>query len=110
MLNVELRNVAVQYGTYPAVEDISFDVAGGQFVGIVGPTGCGKSSLLNVVAGPLAAAPGHVCDGGSAGHWSQSRLRLHVPNRRLAALEDCPRQRAARAHPARHAEVQGVGS
>jgi NitT/TauT family transport system ATP-binding protein len=64
MLNVELRNVAVHYGAYPAVEDISFDVPGGQFVAIVGPTGCGKSSLLNVVAGLLPTAQGNVCTAG----------------------------------------------
>jgi NitT/TauT family transport system ATP-binding protein len=64
MLNVELRNVAVHYGAYPAVEDISFDVPGGQFVAIVGPTGCGKSSLLNVVAGLLPTARGSVCTDG----------------------------------------------
>jgi NitT/TauT family transport system ATP-binding protein len=64
MLNVELRNVAVQYDAYLAVEDISFDVPGGQFVAIVGPTGCGKSSLLNVVAGLLPTAQGSVCTAG----------------------------------------------
>jgi NitT/TauT family transport system ATP-binding protein len=64
MLNVELRNVAVQYDAYLAVEDISFEVSGGQFVAIVGPTGCGKSSLLNVVAGLLATAQGTVCTAG----------------------------------------------
>jgi len=64
MLNVELRNVAVQYDTYLAVEDISFDVPGGQFVAIVGPTGSGKSSLLNVVAGLLPTAQGTVCTAG----------------------------------------------
>src|SRR5437870_4401040 len=64
MLNVELRNVAVQYDAYRAVEDISFDVPGGQFVAIVGPTGCGKSSLLNVVAGLLPTAQGSVCTAG----------------------------------------------
>src|SRR5712691_3088368 len=66
MLNVELQNVAVQYDGYRAVEDISFDVPGGQFVAIVGPTGCGKSSLLNVVAGLLPTAQGSVGVGGRA--------------------------------------------
>jgi NitT/TauT family transport system ATP-binding protein len=66
MLTVELRNVAVRYDAYPAVEDISFDVPAGQFVAIVGPTGCGKSSLLNVVAGLLPTAQGSVCTAGRA--------------------------------------------
>src|SRR5579859_850447 len=64
MLSVELRQVSVRYDTYLAVEDISFDVSGGQFVAIVGPTGCGKSSLLNIVAGLLPVAQGSVCTAG----------------------------------------------
>ena len=64
MLNVELRGVAVQYDAYLAVEDISFDVPGGLFVAIVGPTGSGKSSLLNVLAGLLPTVQGSVCTAG----------------------------------------------
>jgi NitT/TauT family transport system ATP-binding protein len=56
--------VSVQYGGFTAVEDITFQVPAGQFVGIVGPTGCGKSSLLNVVAGLLQPAHGAAQTGG----------------------------------------------
>jgi NitT/TauT family transport system ATP-binding protein len=56
--------VAVQYGGFTAVQDISFAAPGGQFVAIVGPTGCGKSSLLNLVAGLLPPAQGKVCTAG----------------------------------------------
>lgn len=34
-----------------ALEALSFDVTEGEFYGIVGPTGCGKTTLLNIVAG-----------------------------------------------------------
>jgi NitT/TauT family transport system ATP-binding protein len=57
---IALANVAVRYGDYVAVKDISFEVPVGQFVAVVGPTGCGKSSLLNVVAGLLPPAQGSV--------------------------------------------------
>src|SRR5690348_9795873 len=48
---IRLDRVAVRYASFTAVEEISFEVPAGQFVAIVGPTGSGKSSLLNVVAG-----------------------------------------------------------
>jgi NitT/TauT family transport system ATP-binding protein len=62
--DIELDAVAVRYGGFTAVDDISFKVPAGQFVAIVGPTGCGKSSLLNVVAGLVAPAQGRACTAG----------------------------------------------
>ena len=38
---------------YTAVEQANLSVAHGEFVAIVGPTGCGKSTMLNVAAGQL---------------------------------------------------------
>ncbi len=42
---------------YTAIEDVTFSVRHGEFVSIVGPTGCGKSTVLNLAAG-LAQADG----------------------------------------------------
>ncbi len=47
-------------GAYVAVEDVSLSIAPGEFVAIVGPTGGGKSTLLNVSAGLLAPSSGTV--------------------------------------------------
>jgi NitT/TauT family transport system ATP-binding protein len=44
--------------TYTAVAGASLSVADGEFVAIVGPTGCGKTTLLNVAAGLLAPSSG----------------------------------------------------
>jgi NitT/TauT family transport system ATP-binding protein len=46
--------------TYTAVERASLSVADGEFVSIVGPTGCGKTTLLNVAAGLLAPSSGRI--------------------------------------------------
>lgn len=40
--------------TYTATQDVSFKVADGEFLSVVGPTGCGKSTILNMAAGLLA--------------------------------------------------------
>jgi len=61
---VALEDVTLQYGAYPAIRGISFTVPRRQFLAVVGPTGCGKSSVLNLVAGLLAPTSGTVRTGG----------------------------------------------
>ena len=46
--------------SYTAVKDVDLAIAEGEFVSIVGPTGCGKSTILNVVAGLLKPSLGRV--------------------------------------------------
>ncbi len=43
-----------------AVKDLSFDVAGGELVAVVGRTGCGKSTMFNLLAGLLEPSSGLV--------------------------------------------------
>src|SRR5450830_269434 len=57
---VELSNVAVKFGSFTAIENVNLTVGDGEFVAVVGPTGCGKSTILNLVTGLLPAAQGQV--------------------------------------------------
>ena len=43
-----------------ALKDVSLDVSDGEFVGIIGHTGCGKSTLIQLMAGLLKPASGTV--------------------------------------------------
>ena len=45
---------------YTAVRDTTLVIGKGEFVSVVGPTGCGKTTLLNVAAGLLAPSSGGV--------------------------------------------------
>src|SRR5574343_896282 len=44
----------------PVFADVSFDIAKGEFVCIIGHSGCGKTTILNVLAGLEQASDGHV--------------------------------------------------
>ncbi|MDR6635724.1 NitT/TauT family transport system ATP-binding protein [Phyllobacterium sp. 1468] len=57
---VAIDSVTMSFGTFVAVEDVNLTVADGEFLAIVGPTGCGKSTILNAIAGLLKPASGSV--------------------------------------------------
>src|SRR5262245_19348122 len=67
---VSLRDVTIAFrladgATYTAVEGASLEVADGEFVSIVGPTGCGKTTLLNATAGLITPTVGRVTSFGA---------------------------------------------
>ena len=65
MTHICLQSIGLGIGSYPVLANLSFDVPRGQFVALVGPTGCGKSSVLNLVAGLLKPSAGLVYSNGS---------------------------------------------
>jgi ABC-type Fe3+/spermidine/putrescine transport system ATPase subunit len=48
---LRVRGLAKNYGTVPAVKDVSFDLNAGEVLTLLGPSGCGKSTTLRLVAG-----------------------------------------------------------
>jgi spermidine/putrescine transport system ATP-binding protein len=49
--SVELRSVSKRFGELAAVDDLSLELAGGEFFTLLGPSGCGKTTTLRMVAG-----------------------------------------------------------
>ena len=60
MVNLELRNVTLAYGEGVVLRDISLKAIPGEMLGIVGPNGCGKSTLIKGVTRVLALRSGHI--------------------------------------------------
>ncbi|NCP87359.1 MAG: ABC transporter ATP-binding protein [Anaerolineae bacterium CG_4_9_14_3_um_filter_57_17] len=58
MLNVS--HLTVNYGAIEAVRDLSFEVAAGQVVAIIGANGAGKSTTLNTIGGILKPRSGKI--------------------------------------------------
>lgn len=48
-IKVEVRNLTKCFGSLKVLDDISFDIKKGDFVCVVGPTGCGKTTFLNLL-------------------------------------------------------------
>ena len=46
---VEVRNLTKYFGDLHVLDNITFNVKKGEFVCVVGPTGCGKTTFLNLL-------------------------------------------------------------
>ena len=79
--SVALRfdGASVGYGERLVVQDASFDVAAGEFVGLVGPNGAGKSTLLRAVTGGADLSSGAIaCEGVPIGEMSERERARRV--------------------------------
>lgn len=57
---LEIRHLTKTFDAKPALSDVSFQVKTGEIVALLGPSGSGKSSLLNIVAGLESPDAGRV--------------------------------------------------
>jgi ABC-2 type transport system ATP-binding protein len=55
---VSLQHLTKRFGTQIAVEDLTFEVPGGQIVGFLGPNGAGKSTTLKMLTGMIEPSDG----------------------------------------------------
>jgi nitrate/nitrite transport system ATP-binding protein len=63
---LQVRSVSKSFGTREVLKDINLDVEKGEFVSIVGFTGSGKTTFINIAAGLLRPDSGSITIGGSA--------------------------------------------
>jgi ABC-type branched-subunit amino acid transport system ATPase component/ABC-type branched-subunit amino acid transport system permease subunit len=61
---LSVRNVSVSYGGSLAVDDVSLEIAPGSVVGLIGPNGSGKTSLIDAITG-FTKSSGSVTLGGT---------------------------------------------
>jgi iron(III) transport system ATP-binding protein len=64
-VGVELRSVALSFGSTQVLRDINLNVEPGEFFALLGPSGSGKSTLLRLIAGFNQHQHGEVLIGGN---------------------------------------------
>ena len=60
MYDLECLNVSKRFGSFTAVDDVSFQIPSGSFFSILGPSGCGKTTLMRMIAGFEEPAAGDI--------------------------------------------------
>jgi branched-chain amino acid transport system ATP-binding protein len=85
---LQAEQVTKRFGGLLAVNQVSFEVAPGELVGIIGPNGAGKSTLFNVIAGVYHPDAGHVrLDGHVVDHLKpHERVRMGLARTFQGAL------------------------
>lgn len=59
-VKIDVRNLTKRFGDLLVLDDISFQVSRGEFLAIVGPTGCGKTTFLNCLSKLIPTSAGDI--------------------------------------------------
>ena len=71
MAEISIRNISKRFDTYEALTDINLDILDQEFMVLLGASGCGKTTLLRIIAGLETASSGEV--------WIGDRRVDHLP-------------------------------
>lgn len=57
---LEFKNVTAGYGRVQILHDLTFEVKKGEVFGVIGPNGCGKTTMFNALIGLITPTQGHI--------------------------------------------------
>lgn len=107
---IEVDGASKSFGAVHALAGVSFAVAPGECVGLVGHNGAGKSTLVNILNGGLAPDVGTVrLDGQLAERYSVGRARSHGLRCVFQELSLCPNLTVTENTRITHAGIRGFG-
>jgi branched-chain amino acid transport system ATP-binding protein len=88
---LEVEGIRKSFGGIHAVDGVSFSVAQGEILGIIGPNGCGKSTLFNCILGQLTPTEGKVkLDGTDVTGLTPSEMNRRGVSRTFQLLQVFP--------------------
>ena len=80
-VKIHVENLTKKYGDLLVLDDISFDIQKGEFVCVVGPTGCGKTTFLNLLSCLIEPTQGQILIDGVPADPKSMTSRLCFRNR-----------------------------
>ena len=86
---IQLQHIGVRYGERDILRDLTAEVAGGRITAVMGPNGCGKTTLLRCIGGLMQPGEGQVLvDGRPVGSYTARELAQQVAFVRQHAQTD----------------------
>jgi len=76
---IEVKNIIKKYGSFTAVDNISFSIKEGDFFSLLGPSGCGKTTTLRMIGGFIESDSGDIFINGQS-------MKNIPPNNRSTSL------------------------
>ncbi len=75
-------NLSKSFGDTLILNDVSFEILSGQKIGLIGPNGCGKTTLLKILTGAEKPDGGilNISRGARWGYFDQEHLSLNLDN------------------------------
>ncbi len=83
---IEVRDLAVAYGSKVVVKNVSFSVGHGEHLSLLGPSGCGKSTTLRCIAGLETPIAGEIVIDGVTVFSSQKKINVPTEKRKLSMV------------------------
>ncbi len=72
---LKILNLSLTRGGRPLFQDLSFELAAGELLGLIGPNGAGKTSLLETLLGLRSFTQGHIeIQGAALSSWARPQL------------------------------------
>lgn len=83
-MSLQISHVSMSYGATPVLHDISADIGNGEFLSILGHSGCGKTTLLKILAGFVKPTGGTVTMDGTV--YSDTHHALSPEKRNMGMV------------------------
>ncbi len=82
---VQVKGLNKSYGSHRVLRNISFDYEPGQFIGLLGPNGCGKTTLIKIITGLINDYSGEVLIDGHKPDIYTKNIIAYLPERTYLA-------------------------
>ena len=89
---LQIRNLRKSYGSHEVLKGISFDIPQGQIVGLLGPNGCGKSSMIKSIVGLINDYEGEILVNGQTPGVESKKVVAYLPEKNYLPPWMTPKQ------------------